>query len=648
MAKKKKIIAAMLYSRNEDSFQYYSGEDVITATPEENGEKLLNIVQTAKKDVVFYVRELKLWGYDIVKTLYNDGYTDVTELDVPPTKMQRGQFSYLCAVNGTWYSISVMTWIGVQVKFAAFSVLASTEEWEDIVMLSEGMAEDSAPDVVRLWAAVHKLQSLHITRDSTSASAFNLWKYGRFGHNTYKYYANKPKNEKYYQTVTDAKGLFIDASVHTLYDDVTLDDWLRPAYLGGWCYKKPDVHDVDSHVYVYDVNSLYPWISTMRMPFGRPLYIKGAIPQKVRSEDFCVVHFRAQFYLKPGKLPFVRVQNNKFYDSRDILENSDIVDRKTGRVYDELIDTDTGEVMPIMPELTLTYWEYELFLEHYDVKHIEIIDSIVMKTSRRALSYYARSMYMERHKSGISPAEKYVWKILQNGLIGYFGRKREMRDRLFFDDKKNWIDKPLKQPSMLYLGVAVTSYARTYIVRKAQQHYDTFLYSDTDSLHLSEKSDKLYIGGQMGAWKLEKEYDRAVYYSEKVYCGFDISCGRYKLTYAGLPKAQREQAEAFFNDNRIVPDEIKSDFDAVVDYFSSHKIKDDDGGIFDGATIEYYEERAEDWSIIKTKTKFDLRLGKPDPAPWFKRTCDGKKVSKIRKKSKSRLLYEYWVLRDEL
>ena len=87
----------------------------------------------------------------------------------------------------------------------------------------------------------------------------------------------------------------------------------------------------------------------------------------------------------------------------------------------------------------------------------------------------------------------------------------------------------------MYIGVAVTSYARCKIVQDAQKNYDNFVYSDTDSLHLTAPAVGISIGSGLGQYKEEAHFLEACYLKRKWYGYTDIEKG-HKIVSAGVPK----------------------------------------------------------------------------------------------------------------
>ena len=106
-----------------------------------------------------------------------------------------------------------------------------------------------------------------------------------------------------------------------------------------------------------------------------------------------------------------------------------------------------------------------------------------------------------------------------------------------------------KKAGYIAIGSAITSYARNWTIRYAQMNYikkgKGFCYADTDSLHMDygienvkgcEIDDK-----ELGAWKCESEWDKAIFVRQKTYLEHVISENfekvnpYYDIKCAGMP-----------------------------------------------------------------------------------------------------------------
>ena len=122
-----------------------------------------------------------------------------------------------------------------------------------------------------------------------------------------------------------------------------------------------------------------------------------------------------------------------------------------------------------------------------------------------------------------------------NGALGFYSV--EMHD---------------KKPGYIPVGSAITSYARNFTIRAAQANYygpnsRGFIYADTDSLHCDISADELrgitIDPVKFSCWKLESEWDEAIFVRQKTYIEHIIlKDGKppkkgafYDIKCAGLP-----------------------------------------------------------------------------------------------------------------
>ena len=72
-------------------------------------------------------------------------------------------------------------------------------------------------------------------------------------------------------------------------------------------------------------------------------------------------------------------------------------------------------------------------------------------------------------------------------------------------------------------GAMITAYARYFTITAAQENYESFIYADTDSLHLigNDAGKNLPVHEtKMLHWKNESSFSRAKYIRQKTYCEF--------------------------------------------------------------------------------------------------------------------------------
>lgn len=118
-----------------------------------------------------------------------------------------------------------------------------------------------------------------------------------------------------------------------------------------------------------------PHIPTQHSVVGKKIHFwQGKIPRKVFTKGlFFIVRFRAIFYLKENKEPFIVCKTTFMYPPFKPLETSDIYNPKDGLYYDSYIDFDKT-IKRCFPEFTLTREDFLYFNEIYDVAEIKIKD----------------------------------------------------------------------------------------------------------------------------------------------------------------------------------------------------------------------------------------------------------------------------------
>lgn len=277
------------------------------------------------------------------------------------------------------------------------------------------------------------------------------------------------------------------------YFDDKLDNELRSAYMGGWCYLNPDYEDkILSNVngYVYDVNSLYPFVmKAFSYPFGNPRIITDDIENHMTG--LYIIKFKAAFELKENGFPFLKSETM----GAEYMKES---------------------VFPI--ELTLCNVDFELFTENYYITDFEPIKLYKFRDAKRLFDDYINHWYNIK-KNASSKSERAISKLFLNNLGGKFGTKRtgtiknmEIRNNIIHFKSEN------SNKDGVYLPVAIfmTAYARRYIMEAARSSGRNFVYCDTDSIH-SVNPVALNVGEELGQFKVEKTFDKARYVHKKTY-----------------------------------------------------------------------------------------------------------------------------------
>ena len=311
------------------------------------------------------------------------------------------------------------------------------------------------------------------------------------------------------------------------------DEYIRNSYRGGWCYL---VKGAENKRYkngtTADVNSLYPSMmssqSGNKYPFGKPCFFKGDIPEKQKEFGrYYFLRIKCRFYLKPGKLPFIQLKGNKLYRQTDILETSDVYDKRTGKYYSKY-KTPDGELHDTAVTMTLTCTDWELLKEHYELKDLEILDGCWFFCAEGMFDTYINK-YKEL-KMTSKGAKRQIAKLFLNNLYGKLATS-PISSFKYCEDSEEGLKFHVqhemdKDPVYIAAGSAVTSYSRNFTIRAAQANFygadkPGFKYADTDSIHCDLAPDQIkgirVDDNDFCAWKLESCWDEALFIRKKTY-----------------------------------------------------------------------------------------------------------------------------------
>lgn len=342
------------------------------------------------------------------------------------------------------------------------------------------------------------------------------------------------------------RNILCNAMLMNLPTGETLEEYIRPSYHGGFLYDNtPDATPIDD-VSVWDINSLYPYVmANLPLPYGMPHISLGA-PSQDNLNLYCqgmiylFVRFRAVFTLKEDGIPCTRLayaDKQTLYFGRDWLRGS--------YLYDYHTRTMTEDKKPI--ELTMTITDFFDFLDNYDVEKIQYIDNIWFSASTSLFAEYVEDFYDKKSKEE-NKNQKQVYKMLLNSMSGNMAKYPEYHNVLFEfseddnDPFKYTFTNSVGNNSYIYVGSAITSWARHKILNLIKLNRDRWLYTDTDSLHLKgmEPPVGIKISDALGDIKLEHSYETVSYFKKKMYCGYDRLVDKTHFVFAGMPKTSNE------------------------------------------------------------------------------------------------------------
>ena len=370
---------------------------------------------------------------------------------------------------------------------------------------------------------------------------------------------SKTAYEEYFPNLYEYK---LDPKV---YGSDSIGAYIRRSYRGGWCYlARGKAGKVYHDGTTADVNSLYPSMmhseSGNVFPIGLPHFWRGnLVPAEALAFDsYYFVRIRTRFYLKPGMLPFIQVKNSVFYKSTEALETSDIYDAETNSYWDHYTGID-GKDHPSIVEMTLTMTDFQLIREHYDLDDFEILDGCWFRTILGVFDEYINKW--RKVKMNSKGPIREIAKLALNNLYGKMSASPDSNFKVavVMEDKTikyRTVTANDKTPGYIPVGSAITSYARNFTIRAAQQNYHGpdqpgFIYADTDSIHCDLPPDQIrgikVDPKAFCCWKLEACWDVGYFVRQKTYIEHvtmedlePVEEPYYSVKCAGMPQRSKD------------------------------------------------------------------------------------------------------------
>ena len=358
------------------------------------------------------------------------------------------------------------------------------------------------------------------------------------------------------------------------YGSPNIGEYIKRSYRGGWCYL---VKGKENKVYyngsTFDVNSLYPSMmssdSGNRYPIGKPKVWSGNfIPDEAIGENkYYFVRFRTRFYIKEGHLPFIQIKNNGWYCGTENLESSDVYNQETEAYEPYYIGLD-GKLKNTIVTMTMTMTDFKLFKDHYDLVDFEILDGCYFYSEIGIFDEYI-SKY-RKIKMESKGAIRELAKLFLNNLYGKMATNTNSSFKLAYQKEDGSLGFAIvtehnKKPGYIAVGSAITSYARNFTIRAAQQNYHGidkpgFIYADTDSIHCDLQPEEIK-GVQIDdvkfcCWKPESQWDEAIFTRQKTYIEHithenlkPINEAYYNIKCAGMPDRCKDLFELSMHDD---------------------------------------------------------------------------------------------------
>ena len=372
-----------------------------------------------------------------------------------------------------------------------------------------------------------------------------------------------------------------------LYGYDNADSYIRQSYHGGWCYVVPDKAGKE---YIKgkkgfkggttaDVNSLYPSMmhsdSGNYYPVGLPKFWKGKPPKEIKTGRFYYfIRFSCSFRINAGMLPTVQIKSTPLFHPRQWLTSSEVID-------------DKGRPCLTIVTQTMTCTDYELFLQHYDVSNLKILDGCYFYKEIGLFDDYIN--HYAKLKMESKGARRTICKLLLNNLYGKMAASDISSYKVAYIDpdtnavRFKTVQERDKKAGYIPVGSAITSYSRRFTITAAQANFyganrRGFIYADTDSIHCDLLPDEIKGAPEhptaFNHWKYESCWDYGLFVRAKTYIEHVTHEDRnavdkpyYNLKCAGMPDrcknifiasctGDSELIKVIEDDENTTPDEL--------------------------------------------------------------------------------------------
>ena len=512
-------------------------------------EEQFNYFKSLNSNIIAYYHNLKFDGsfwldYLLITLGYKQAYRKLNEEGtivewIEDKYMLSNTFKYSISEMGQWYSIKIKTGkyfieIRDSLKLLPFSVKRIGKSFktkhQKLEMEYKGfryagceITEEEKEYIANDVLVVKEALEIMFNEGHTSLT---------IGSCCLKEYKQTQGKDDYAIMFPDLYQLDLDEET---YGSPNVGEYIRKSYRGGWCYLvKGKENKITHNGTTADVNSLYPSMMSSESgnyyPVGKPTFWKGNIipNEALLPNRYYFIRIRTRFYIKPNKLPFIQIKGSPLYKGTEMLETSDYYDTKTQRYYQEYRDKH-GNKHSTKVTLTLTMTDFILIKEHYELVDFEILDGCMFFCNIGIFDEYIEKYKKEKMEN--TGAKRELAKLFLNNLYGKMASNTNSSFKVAYETNEKSINffavpENNKQAGYIPVGSAITSYARNFTIRAAQQNYygvneRGFIYADTDSIHCDLSPEELkgitIHDKNFCCWKLESCWDEAIFTRQKTY-----------------------------------------------------------------------------------------------------------------------------------
>lgn len=487
-----------------------------------------------KYNIVAYYHNLKFDGSFWVDWLLNNGYKCEVE---PKMELEAGYFRCVISDLGQWYKVEINTGVNYITLKDSLKLMPFTLKQIGKAFKTKHQKLEMEYTGYRYAGCYISPEEMEYIKNDVLVLKEALEFMFSEGHNSLtigscclKEY-KKLVGESYYDDMfPDLTKVEINPDK---YGASNADEYIRRSYHGGWCYVVPEkTNQIKKCGVTADVNSLYPSMmsseSGNRYPVGLPTWWSGDyIPEEAqRDKRYFFITIKCRFRIKKNHLPFIQIKGSTYYRSTECLTDSWPTFNGKKQKYIEFGD---GKVLTDKVQLTLTQTDYQLLHDNYEVSDEQILHGCYFFTDIGIFDIYIDKYRKIKQES--KGAMRTLAKLFLNNLYGKMSSSDNSSYQYPYIGEDGTVHYMLqiahdKQAGFIAVGSAITSYARNFTIRSAQQNYygsnkRGFIYADTDSIHCDLKPEEVkgirVHPTAFCAWKLESSWDRGIFVRQKTY-----------------------------------------------------------------------------------------------------------------------------------
>ena len=460
-----------------------------------------------KRKVKVYVDNLRVVGESIIAYMARERHKPIYQVREPGALRGKGPVEFsdthdlvrILANQAHWYRFDYLLTEYKQVSVRDWSNIITADIADIVASYGYDDDESNSQAVARMWRAISEKADVGT---STTVGAMAMAEYKRtIGKKTFEVWFPELPEE--------------------------LRAYFRLAYHGGLAGQNCD--RILQQLYVcdgraYDCNSLYPYTSTMPIPYG--------LPKELDRAKFAA-YYKAMALGDTSEMAsmFGHIDFDKAVKAWTPIFRVQLdIKRRDGHmpcVY-YTHETRVTAGCPVWEtsgpeEFIMTRADLEMAIKHYDIRAIDFVDGYEFQSSTELFKAYYDKWYTEKANSRASgdKAGATVAKMMLNNLSGKFGSKlstrnvylKDISDKVFF----GWRDQSVKgsySPAAAY----ITAYARQVLADKASENWEHVIQYDTDCIFYDCNMDSEFkLGDALGEWKVEHEYSKIYCHATKVY-----------------------------------------------------------------------------------------------------------------------------------